>query len=176
MFAPDAIDYTRIDVSALLQGRGIAVIEELRQTPCKRWLARHDYELAFVDFGQPFNGVLGQLGALFDWVNQFGYAFEEGEGNLDALADGFSFPFSEQRGHVLVVSNPDILATSKPAWFDAFLEIASDHSLIHLACGSRFFVLLIVGRESTLPGRVYGQTKIPLSYWNPNAMKHGLVE
>lgn len=115
MFAPDDIDYTRIDVSALLQSRGIAVIEELRQAPCKRWLARHDYDLAFVDFAPPFKVILAQLGAMFDWVDQFGYSFEEGEGNLDALADGFSFPISAQRGHVLIVSNPDALATAEPA-------------------------------------------------------------
>ena len=126
--------------------------------------------------GRPFKEILAQLGSMFDWVEQFGYSFEEGAGKLDALADGFSFPFSEQRGHVLVVKNPDVLATSNARWFDVFLEIASEHSLLHLACGSRFFVLLVVSRESSLPGRAYGQSTIPIAYWNPNARKHGFVE
>src|SRR6186713_2938618 len=125
MFAPDAIDYSRLDVSAMLEMRGIAVIEDLRRTLCERWLARHDYDISSVDFGRPFNEVLAQLGTMFEWVEQFGYSFEEGEGNLDVLADGFSFSFSEQRRRVLIITNPDVLATSDPSWFDGFLDIAS---------------------------------------------------
>jgi hypothetical protein len=176
MFAPDDIDYSRLDVTAMLQMRGIAVVDDLRQAPCQRWLAQHGYDLSSVDFGRPFAEILAQLGSLFNWMEQFGYSFDNGEGNLNALADGFSFPFSQQRGRVLVVNSPNALATSHPGWFDAFLEIASDHSLLHLACGSRFFVLLVVPRESNLVGRVYCQSKIPIAYWNPNARRHGFVE
>jgi len=129
-----------------------------------------------VDFGRPFDDVLAALGTIFDWRGQFGYPIAEAHGNLNALADGFSFPISIERGRVLVLQNPETLASSHPGWFDGFLEIASDHSLFHLACGSRFFLLLVLARESTLPGRTYGTCAIPAAYWNPNALKHGFLE
>jgi hypothetical protein len=124
----------------------------------------------------PFEGVLAELGSIFDWRGQFGYSMEEGKGNLDAVADGVSFPISRDRGRVLVVHNPETLASSHPAWFDGFLEIASSHSLLHLACGSRFFVLLVLARESSLPGRAYGTCTVPTADWNPNARRHGFLE
>jgi hypothetical protein len=176
MFRPDDIDYSRLDVSAMLETRGIAAIDVLREQPCRRWLGQRSYDLATVDFGRSFKEVLAELGAILDWRGQFGYPLGEGEGNLNALADGFSFPISAERGRVLMVHHPETLASSHASWFDGFLEIASDHSLFHLACGSRFFVLLVLARESTLPGRAYGTRTIPSTYWNPNARRHGFVE
>src|SRR4051812_36154988 len=129
MFSPDDIDYTRLDVSAMLERRGIAAVDELRQKPCQRWLVEHGYEIALVNFAGPFEDVLVELGTIFDWEGQFGYPMAEGKGNLNALADGFSFPISAERGHVLVVQSPETLASSHPGWFDGFLEIASNHSL-----------------------------------------------
>lgn len=176
MFSPDDIDYTRLDVSALLERRGIAAVDELRQKPCQRWLVEHGYEIVLVNFARSFEDVLVELGSIFDWQGQFGYPMEEGKGNLNALADGFSFPISAERGRVLVVQSPETLASSHPDWFDGFLEIASDHSLFHLACGSRFFVLLVLSRESSLPGHTYANCAIPNVYWNPNARRHGFIE
>ena len=176
MFSPEDINYTRLDVSALLQTRGVATVDVLRDKTCRRWLAERGYDVTLVDFGRSFELVLAELGSIFDWQGQFGYPMAEGNGNLDALADGFAFPMSRDRGRVLVVHNPEALASSHPSWFEGFLEIASDHSLLHLACGSRFFLLLVLARESSLPGRVYGTCTIPGAYWNPNARRHGFLE
>jgi hypothetical protein len=53
MFATDDIDYSRFDVSAMLERRGITAVDELREKPCRRWLARHGYDVSSADFGQP---------------------------------------------------------------------------------------------------------------------------
>jgi hypothetical protein len=176
MFSPEDIDYTRLDVSAILEMRGIAAVDALRERACQRWLVERGYDVTLVDFARPFDVVLAELGSVFDWQGQFGYPMEDGKGNLNALADGFSFPISLERGRVLVVQNPEKLASLHPSWFDGFLEIASNHSLFHLACGSRFFLLLVLARESSLPGRAYASSTIPRSYWNPNARRHGFLE
>jgi hypothetical protein len=176
MFSADDIDYSRMDVSAMLETRGVAAVDVLREKTCRHWLVERGYDIKVVDFGCPFEAILAELGAIFDWQSQFGYPIEEGSGNLNALADGFSFPISAQRGSVLVVQNPEALASSRPDWFNVFLEIASDHSLLHLACGSKFFLLLVLARESSLPGRTYGTRTIPVAYWNPNARRHGFLE
>jgi hypothetical protein len=176
MFVPEDIDYARLDVKALLGTRGIAAVDTLREKACQRWLVERGYDLTFVDFARSFEGVLAELGSMFDWLGQFGYPMEDGKGNLDALADGFSFPVSRERGRVLVVQHPETLASAQPRWFDGFLEIASNHSLFHLACGSRFFLLLVLARESSLSGRVYGTCGIPVTYWNPNARRHEFLE
>lgn len=176
MFTPDDIDYTRLDVRAMLEMRGIATVDALRAAACQRWLAERGYDLTPVDFGRSFQEVLAELGSIFDWESQFGYSLGDGDGNLNALADGFSFGVSQERGRVLVVNDPDTMASQEPSWFNGFLEIASAHSLFHLACGSRFFVLLVLSPFSSLPGRSYGECKIPGAFWNSHARKHGFLE
>jgi hypothetical protein len=71
MFRPDDIDYSRLDVSAMLEMRGIAAIDVLREQPCRRWLVQRNYDLTSVDFGRSFKEVLAELGAIFDWRGQF---------------------------------------------------------------------------------------------------------
>lgn len=176
MFRPDEIDYSRLDVGALLETRGIAGVNALQRKPCERWLLQHGYDVTTVDFGRSLPEVLAELGTILDWEQQFGYRLDEGPANLDALSDGFEFPISSERGRVLMVLQPETIAASDPQWFDGFLEISSAHSLFHLACGSRFFTLLVLARESPLPGRTYGTCKVPCAYWSLNARKHGFVE
>ncbi len=97
-------------------------------------------------------------------------------GNLNAIADGFEFTGFPSNRVVLELVGADSLAATRREWFDAFLQIASSHSLLQLAGGRRFFTLIVAGRESSLPGTEFGRTLIPLKYWNPNARRHGFVE
>src|SRR5262245_23839221 len=62
MFTPNDIDYTRFDVGAMLETRGIATVDQLRATPCQHWLEQRGYVVSSVDFGLPFKEVLAQLG------------------------------------------------------------------------------------------------------------------
>jgi hypothetical protein len=176
MFDPDDINYSRLDVSALLESRGIAAVDAHRRNPCERWLSRHGYDLTTVDFGRPFPEVLAELGALLSWEQRSGYRLEDRGASSSALWDAFEFPVSAERGRVLIVLRPEALAVSEPKWFDGFLELTSDHSLVHLACGSRFFAPLVLARESPLPGRTYGRCQVPSAYQSLDAMEHGFLE
>jgi hypothetical protein len=176
MFTPDEIDYSRLDVSVLLETHGIGAVDSLRLKPCERWLIEHGYVVTVVDFGQSFPDVLSELATLLEWERQFGYRVDERLANLNTFADGFEFPISGNGGHVLCVLRPEVLAASEPGWFDGFLDIASSHSLFHLACGSRFLTLLVIERDSKLPGRTFASHKVPGAYRSFNARKHGFLE
>ena len=54
-------------------------------------------------------------------------------------------------------------------------------SVVRRACYSArlprpFLTLLVVECESSLPGRAFGEMRIPGVHWNPNARRHGFVE
>jgi len=175
LFDPEGIDHGRIDVSALVQHRGVAAIDSLRAPACERWLQRQGYRLVHLDCSLPFPELLLELGRLLRWEEQFGHRLEMGQANLEALADGFEFDVPAG-GMTFVLRHPDALAAAEPEWFDSLLAISADYSLLQLCRGRRFFVVLVVDRESTLPGRAYATSRIPMAYWNPNARRHGFLD
>lgn len=83
---------------------------------------------------------------------------------------------SQQWPQIRIVCLTPKTSTTRASTFDGFLDLASDHSLFHLACGSRFFALLVLARESPLPGRTYGRCQVPSAYRRLNAMKRGFLE
>lgn len=51
MAAFTELDWTRIDVLAIVQFGGIATIDERRRDNCLDWLRRHGYEIESLDCG-----------------------------------------------------------------------------------------------------------------------------
>ena len=102
------------------------------------------------------------------WEEQFGYALESGQRNLDALRDGFEFDVPSDGGHVFELVRPDVIWQEDARWLLGLLAIAQEHSLVHLALGRRFFTLLIVPNESPLIGQAIEQITVPYPYWSPH--------
>jgi hypothetical protein len=113
LFDPEKIDHGRMDISAIVDHRGIAAVDSLRAPACERLLKRQGYLLVHLDCSLPFPDVLLELGRLLRWEEQFGYRLGMGRPNLDALADGFEFDVPTG-GMTFVLRYPEALAAAEP--------------------------------------------------------------
>lgn len=151
-FIADEIDWRCPDVKALLGGcAGILPILPTDVDALTTWLGARNYVIHTVDFGLGFVETQRQLGELFRWEEEFGYRLESGTANLDALRDGFEFQTTSGNRIALLVLRPDALLDQR-RWLLGFLSIAAEHSIYHLALGSRFLTILSLSKNSALVG------------------------
>jgi hypothetical protein len=166
-FNPETIDWRRIDVRALITDNGMATISPEHHDACIRWLGREGYALRSVDCTKGFQSVLSQIGDLLRWKEEFGYYLQDGQGNLNALRDGFDFQTPDGQGVVLELTTVDALWKTHRDWISGLLSIASEHSRYQLALGRRFFTLLVLADKSPMIGAIIDPIAVPASQWNP---------
>lgn len=166
-FTDEQIDWSRIDVQAIVGHHGVAVIDLARHAACLDWLRRHDYRVERIDCTIGMTGVLERFDTLFRWEEQFGYRLSDGSRNLDALRDGFDFDVPVSGGLVFELLQPDTLLAKDSRWLLGLLAIASEHSRYHLACGRRFFTLLVLPEGSSMIGQKFDEIAVPCAYWSP---------
>lgn len=166
-FTDEQIDWSRIDVQAIIGHHGVAVIDLARRAACLDWLRRHDYRIEQIDCTVGISAVLVRLDAIFRWEEQFGYRLSDGSRNLNALRDGFDFNVPASGGLVFELFQPDAICREDSRWLLGLLAIASEHSRYHLACGRRFFTLLVLPEGSSMIGQKFDEIAVPCAYWSP---------
>lgn len=154
------LNWSRLDVWALVPCRGVVVVDSAQHEACRSWLKRNDYAVETLDFGGGLSQAVTAFGQMLRWEEEFGYVLQGNSRNLDALCDGFEFKTGEGAGTVLELLNADVAFTEDPQWLRGLLSIASDHSLEHLALGSRFFTILVLEPNSPLIGQSYDSSWI----------------
>lgn len=162
-FTDEQIDWRRLDVMALLACHGLAAVTPEDREHCLQWLRTEGYRVETVDCSVGYRSLLEHLGTLFRWVDQFGHRLEEGNGNLNALRDGFGFGFHvpDVGGLVFELRHVNIIWREQPGWTLGLLSIAAEHSLHHLACGRRFFSLLTMPVDCSLAGGPFNEMCVP---------------
>jgi len=153
------LDWREPDVFAIVGCHGLAVIDETVRSECLAWLEKNSYRLDRIDCSRGLAGFLEDINKLFHWQEQFGYKMVVK--NLDALRDGFHVDVPTTGGAVMEFHRPDMLWEQEPEFLVGALEIACAHSLRHLACGRRFFNLMIVPRESPFLGQTIPLVRVP---------------
>lgn len=161
-----ALEWLRLDVDAIVSSSGLAVVRPTDRPRCTQLFAYDKYGTFAVDCGRGKRSVLEQLGHQLNWQEQFGYELEDGEGNLNALRDGFEFALPESGRFVLELLEPEKLWREDPSWFDGLLTIASEYSRIQLALGRRVFTIVYADESSPLLGRAVDTVSIPYP-WSP---------
>ncbi len=153
------LDWRQPDVVAIVHFCGLAAIEEAGRPECLAWLEKHNYSLGRIDCSRGLTGFLEDINTTFRWEKQFGYKMAVK--NLDALSDGFNVDVPASGGAVLEFHRPDLLWEQDPEFLMGALQIACAHSLRHLACGRRFFNVLVVPRESPFLGQALPLIRVP---------------
>src|SRR5213594_2563156 len=133
-FTDGQIDWSRIEVQAIVGHHGLAVIEIGRRVVCQEWVRQHGYRLDQLDCTVGLDAFIGRFGTMFRWEEQFGYQLVHGSRNLDALRDGFEVDVPAGDGVVLELFQPDLIWREDSRWLLGLLAIASEHSRYHLAC------------------------------------------
>jgi hypothetical protein len=137
------LDWRRLDVWAIVAARGVCLLDEAQTVEALAWLQGESYEVLTLDFAQGLSPVVKQLGELFRWEEQFGYALSPQSRNLDTLADGFEVPFTETGRSAMVLLHFERARVEEAQWAAGFLELVSENSLRELALGRRFFALRV---------------------------------
>lgn len=176
MAAFTELDWTRIDVLAVVAFGGIATIDERRRNKCHDWLRRNGYEIESLDCGPGLVQAIPELGRLLRWRQQFGYDLGPENRNLDALRDGFEFTVPEDGGKVFEIVRADIAWREDPRWLLGLLAIAQEASRRELALGKRFFTLLVVPEDSPLIGQPINMSAVPVPFWSPCRKVHEFEE
>jgi hypothetical protein len=166
-FSGEQMDWSRIDVQAIIEQHGVAVIDLARHPACRDWLRRHGYCVERLDCTVGMSAVMERLNALFRWEEQFGYRLTDGSRNLDALRDGFNFDVPASGGLVFELFQPDLIWREHSRWLLGLLAIASEHSRYQLACGHRFFTLLVLPDGSLLIGQKFDEIAVPCAFLSP---------
>lgn len=155
-FTLDEIDWRLPDVSGIVGGSGVLVVSIDEARLLRSWLSERGYVVHDLDFAHPFANILRQVGLMFRWEEEFGYRLEDGDGNLDAVRDGFEFS-AENRGRTaLFIKDADAPDVAR-RWLLGLLSIAAEHSKYHLAVGARFLTILPLCEESDLIGAQFDQ-------------------
>jgi hypothetical protein len=170
-----ALDWRRIDVTAIVTFSGVGTIDERRHMACREWLLGHGYAIDTLDCRLGLAVAIPELGRRLCWEQQFGYALGPESRNLDALRDGFHFTIPEGGGQVLEILGAEPGWREDPRWFCGLLSIAQEQSRRQLALGRRFFVLLVIPERSPLIGEVVGQMTVPGPFWSPCREVHEFV-
>jgi len=161
------LDWERIDVTAIAaHPGGLATIEERRRLACLEWLRQHDYTIDSLDCRMGLVEAIPALGRLLCWEQKFEYSLEPSDRNLDALRDGFQFDIPENGGRVLEVMRADLGWQEDPDWLLGLLSIAMEYSRKQIALGRRFFVLLVVPKDSPLLGAGIEPSTVPCQFWS----------
>lgn len=129
-FTDEQIDWSRIDVQAIVGHHGVAVIDLARHAACLDWLRRRDYRVEQLDCTVGISAVLERLDVILRWEQQFGSRLSDGSRNLDALRDGFDFDVPASGGLVFELFQPDAIYREDSWWLLGLLAIASEHSRI----------------------------------------------
>lgn len=167
MAAFTELDWSRIDVLAIVAFRGIATIDERRRWKCLDWLRRNGYGIESLDCSRGLVHAVPELGKMLEWQKQFGYTLEPDNRNLDALRDGFEFDVTADGGKVLELVRADVAWQEDARWLLGVLAIAEEASRRQLALGKRFFTLLVLPEKSPLVGKVIESTTVPVPFWSP---------
>jgi hypothetical protein len=167
MAAFNELDWSRIDIHAIVGSRGIATIDERRRSKCLEWLGRNGYEVESLDCGRGVKHAVPELGRMLGWQQQFGYTLGPDNRNLDALRDGFEFEVSEEGGKVFELVRPDVTWQQDARWLLGLLAIAEEASRRKLAVGRRFFTLLVLPEKSPLMGQTIEAITVPMPFWDP---------
>jgi hypothetical protein len=158
----ETLDWTRIDLWAIVNSGGVATTEEGRRDECLRWLRRHGYEIDSFDCAGGVASLVVELGRFFRWEEQFGYALTVDRRNLDALRDGFEFQIPDGGGRVMELLRADLAWGEEPDWLLGLVSIAMEHSRQQLALGRRFFVLLTVPDSLPPPvNQIIEEARVP---------------
>jgi hypothetical protein len=158
-------DWQNLDVQAIVNHHGLATIDETLRPQCLDWLQKHDYRVAQIDCTKGMKAFLQSLGELFRWEEMFGYKLENSQArSLDALNDGFQFNVASTGGVVLELFRPDLIWQEDRDYLMGVLNIACHHSHKHLACGRRFFTLLVLPEESPLFGERVSLAGVPFPH------------
>jgi hypothetical protein len=174
-FTDEQIDWSRIDVQAIVGHHGLAVVDVARRAACSEWLLRRGYQFEQLDCTNDIGVVLERLGQLFRWDEQFGYRLGDGSRNLDALRDGFEFDVPTTGGLVIELYQPDVIWREDSRWLLGLLAIALEHCRYHLACGRRFFTLLSLPDNSPLIDQKLGKISVPCAFWSPCSEIHNFT-
>lgn len=168
------IDLRNFDAWAIVEPcSGVAVIEPERRDACRAWLVQRGYTISSHDCRDGLEEMIPSLEGPLRWRAEFGYALKGGNRNLDALNDGFrNLDVPAEGGLVLEFVSAETAWREDPEWFLGLLRIASNHSRYHLALGNRFFVLLVVSKNSPLIGQTYGELELPVPFWSPSRQIH----
>ncbi len=159
------LDWHRLDLFALVFGRGIASVDRASWQNAIDWLSANEYLTVPLDFSTGISPVVQQLGNLLKWRENFGYELLGESRNLAALNDGFDFEVPDEGGLSLLIANFSVAQEEDRVWSDGFLSIVAEHSLRHLACGRRLFALLQVNDdESPEVGHTYEKLSVPYPF------------
>jgi len=167
-FTDDQMDCGRFDVFAIISNSGLVAIEESLRTECLAWLRQQGYCIEQFDCSHGMEALIPALGAYFRWEEQFGYRMQDGRRRLDALSDGFEFNVPASGGVVFELFRADIVWREDSRWLLGLLQIAMEHSRFHLACGRRFFTLLVLPEKTPLIGEKVDELLVPHPYRNFN--------
>ncbi len=155
------IDWHRLDVRAIVSQNGLATIDETLRAECTAWLKQNEYRVDTIDCARGITEFLKTLGALIRWEEKFSSQLEKGNRSLDALNDGFQIDVPATGGVVLELVRPDLILQENRDYLLGMLSIASEHSRRHLACGRRFFTLLVLPDKSPLIGQKISNVGVP---------------
>lgn len=157
----------------MITSQGLATTTPADRDQLNHWLRNQGYTLLSFDCSRGERDLRRQIGEHLRWIEQFGYPLEEGNGNLDALRDGFDFAVPQPGGMLLELIAPEVAWSSDPRWFEGLLAIASEHARYHLALGRRFFAMLVVDVESPLIGKTIDGVTIPYPSTMPKSAPDG---
>ncbi len=158
------LDWQRFDVHALISGRGLATLDEVDVARCTAWLQRNGYRIVTLDFSQGIGDAVVRLGELLEWRDQFGYDLTRESRGLDALRDGFDFGPKDDEGVVLMLRAFDRAWSEDVRWSSGLLEIAAEQSLWQLACGRRFFAIIVASDLASLAGQPLETPVVPFPF------------
>jgi hypothetical protein len=161
------LDWSRIDVLALVAFEGVATIDDRRRDKCLNWLRQNGYEVASLDCSRGLAHTIPELGRILGWEGQFGYTLQADNRNLNALRDGFEFEVPEAGGKVFELVRADIVWQEDARWLLGLLSIARETARRELALGRRFFSLLVLPEGSPLIGQTIDEATVPSLFWNP---------
>ena len=97
MAAFEKLDWTRLDVFAIVACNGLATITEKNLFAAHSWLERNGYAITTFDCSDGLDAAIPKLGQLLNWDAQFGYQLDGQKRNLDALRDGFPHHGADER-------------------------------------------------------------------------------
>ena len=170
MAAFQKLDWSRLDVWAIVSCAGLATIDERRHGSCLSWLQRNGYSIDSLDCSDGLATTVTKLSSLLSWEEQFGYSLKSDDRNLNRLRDGFSFLEASKTdgGRVLELIRPDLAWQEDSWWLLGLLSIEQEHSRWQLALGRRFFTLLVMQDDtSPLIGKVIDENQVPSLFRSP---------
>lgn len=175
MVAFEYLNWQQFDIYALVTCRGLASIEAQRQQSCLKWLKKQNYDVTTIDFSTGVPPALSALGSFLKFEENFGYALNDTNKNLDAIDEAFSYLeiSSETSGMVIEFVNIESVWEENQQWLRALLSTIQNETIRHLALGRRFFALLVISdKESILINQVISENRIAVPFWSNNPEIH----